>query len=226
MIFRKFCLVIAAWCNSLVNWMRSVDPVAEMQLECDRELEKMKKSRLGLERQRALVERVSQQVVRGDAHIQSLKAEVVAYKEKGDRETAGRFALEVEEAEKQMGENREQLRLHEESYNNNLLKMGYAKKKIAEAQKRADRKENELKTSQVDAEIAVLTEGLDFDVSTDFSRAEKNVDDQIAANRGMVRVAADVSGQGIETIKHAQAVEKAKAEEALRKFEESTTKAA
>ena len=45
------------------------------------------------------------------------------------------------------------------------------------------------------------------------------IQDQIDRNRGRVRVAADMSGEGLEEVQQDIAVEKAMAEDALREFE-------
>ena len=45
------------------------------------------------------------------------------------------------------------------------------------------------------------------------------IQDKIGLNRAKVRVAADLSGEGLENIQREQAVEKAMADNALREFE-------
>ena len=45
------------------------------------------------------------------------------------------------------------------------------------------------------------------------------IQDKIGLNRAKVRVAADLSGEGLDTIKQEEAVEKALADKALREFE-------
>ena len=45
------------------------------------------------------------------------------------------------------------------------------------------------------------------------------IQDKIGLNRAKVRVAADLSGEGLENIKQEEAVEKAMADNALRQFE-------
>ena len=45
------------------------------------------------------------------------------------------------------------------------------------------------------------------------------IQDKIGLNRAKVRVAADLSGEGLEDIKREEAVEKAMADNALREFE-------
>ena len=73
--------------------------------------------------------------------------------------------------------------------------------------------------SRAEAEIAELANQFHFDVTTDFGQAEQMLQDQIDKNRARVRVAADLSGEGVEEIQREIAVEKAMADDALREFE-------
>ena len=77
----------------------------------------------------------------------------------------------------------------------------------------------ELKLSRAEAELAKLAQSFNFDITTDFGQIEDVIQDKIGLNRAKVRVAADLSGQGLEDIKREQAVEKALADKALREFE-------
>ena len=49
-----------------------------------------------------------------------------------DRETAAKFALELQKAKKAEAENETQLKMHEEAYNNNLTKIKHAGSKLAQ----------------------------------------------------------------------------------------------
>ena len=79
----------------------------------------------------------------------------------------------------------------------------------------------ELKMSRAEAEMSALATQFHFNVTTDFGQAEQVLQDQIDKNRARVRVAADMSGEGIDEIKAEAAVEKAMADNALREFEVS-----
>ena len=56
-------------------------------------------------------------------------------------------------------------------------------------------------------------------MTTEFGQIEDVIQDKIGLNRAKVRVAADLSGEGLESIKREQAVEEAMADTALREFE-------
>ena len=137
----------------------------------------------------------------------------------GDRETAAKFALELQKAQKAYGENQAQLKLHEDAYNNNLTKIKHASGKLAAIRDKIAKYDAELKMSRAEAEMAKLAQDLNFDVTTDFGQIEQVIQDKIGLNRAKVRVAADLSGEGIADIQREQAMEKAMADQALRDFE-------
>jgi hypothetical protein len=56
-------------------------------------------------------------------------------------------------------------------------------------------------------------------MTTDFGQIEAVIEDKINLNRAKSRVAADMSGEGIEVIQAEEAMEQAMAEDALREFE-------
>src|SRR6478672_1622594 len=98
MIVGKLWRAFKAQINKIANVFWTADPIAQMQYEYDMAVNQMKEGREGLEQYRALVERVSRQVANDKAHVSSLEAKVKAYLQAGDRETAGRFALELQKA--------------------------------------------------------------------------------------------------------------------------------
>jgi hypothetical protein len=73
--------------------------------------------------------------------------------------------------------------------------------------------------SRAESEMAELATQFNFNVTTDFGQAEQVIQDQIDRNRARVRVAADLSGEGLEEIKQEMAIEQTLSEDALREFE-------
>ena len=73
--------------------------------------------------------------------------------------------------------------------------------------------------SKAESEIAQLAQTFNFDVTTDFGQIEQVIQDKIGLNRAKVRVASDLSQEGVVDIKREQAVEKVLADQALRQFE-------
>lgn len=219
MIFGKLWRTLAAQVNKLANLFWTADPIAQMQYEYDLAVDQMKQGREGLEQYRALVERVGRQVANNQSHVSNLEAKIKAYLQAGDRETASKFALELQKAKKDLDENNNQLKLHEEAYNNNVTKIKHASGKLAQIREKIAKYDSELKMSRAEAEMAKLSKDFNFDVTTDFGQIEQVIQDKIGLNRAKVRVAADLSGEGLVDIQREQAMEKALGDQALRDFE-------
>jgi phage shock protein A len=219
MIFDKLWKALRAQFNKLGNLFSSYDPVAEMQYEYDRSVEQIREGREGLAQYRALVERVLRQVEEHRKLVARLEAKVKAFLTANDREAAARTALELQRAKGDLAENEKQLAMHEQAYQNNLLKIKHAIAKLDEIKHKIGKYDAELKMSRAEAEMSQLATQFNFNVTTDFGQAEQVLQDQIDRNRAKVRVAADMSGEGVEDIKREMAVERSMAEDALKQFE-------
>jgi phage shock protein A len=218
-ILQKFFGAIRAQLNKLANFFWEKDPIAQMRYEYDRSVEQLQEGRQGLEMYRALVERVGRQVAANKDHIGRLEAQIKAYLKAGERETAAKFALELEKAKKDLAQNEEQLGMHEQAYGNNLKKIQHAHKNLLAVREKIHKYDAELKMSAAEAEIAKLAEALDFNVTTDFGQIEDVIQRQIDQNRARVRVSADMSSKGVADIEIEERVEKSMAEDALRRYE-------
>jgi phage shock protein A len=168
---------------------------------------------------RGLVERVTRQVREGETHVRKLEAQAKAYLQAGDRETAGKFALELQKAKEQLTQNQEQLDLHEKAYDNSLKKIKHANEKLIGVREKIEKYDAELRMSEAEAEVAKLAETFDMNVTTDFGELETVIQQRIDRNRGKVRVAADLSKQGIATIEAEERADKVLAEQALKDME-------
>jgi phage shock protein A len=213
MILGKLWKALAAQMNKVANFFWTADPIAQLQYEYDKAVDQMKEGREGLEQYRALVERVTRQVNGDQQHVAQLEARIKAYLQAGERETASKFALELQAAKKQLAENEGQLKMHETAYTNNVTKIKHATKKLSDLKTKIQKYDADLKLSRAEAELAKLAHSFNFDVTTDFGQIEDVIQDKI------VRVAADLSGEGLEDIKREEAVEKTMADNALREFE-------
>ena len=74
MIFGKIWQAIMAQVNKIANVFWTADPIAQMQYEYDQAVAQLKDGREGLERYRALVERVTRQAANDRQHVSSLEA--------------------------------------------------------------------------------------------------------------------------------------------------------
>ena len=219
MIFDKMWRALRAQVNKLANFFWTADPIAQMQYEYDSAVEQLKTGREGLEQYRALVERVSRQVANNKQQISMLEAKIKSYLQANDRETAAKFALELNKARQELGENEGQLKMHEDAYNNNVTKIKHAMNKLGDVKQKIAKYDAELKMSRAEAEMAKLATSFDFNVTTDFGQIEDVIQDKIGLNRAKARVAADLSSEGLADIQHEQAMEKTMADQALRDFE-------
>jgi len=219
MIFAKIGKAIRAQMNKLANWFWTQDPIAQMQYEYDKAVEQLKDGRQGLEQYRGLVERVQRQVSHNKKQEQQLTAKIKAYLKANDRATAGQLAIQLQKIKQELAENQEQLGMHEKAYNNNVEKIRHASKKLAEVRLKIKKYAADLKMSQAEAELARLSQSFQFDVTTDFGELEQVIQEKIDLNRAKVRVAADLSDEGIETIEAEKAMETAIADDMLTEFE-------
>ena len=219
MIFGKFWSAIRGQINKIANIFFEADPIAQMQYEHDMAVEQLKEGRKGLELYRGLVERVTRQASATRNHVQKLEAEVKAYLKAGERETAAKFALELQKAKKELAQHEEQLQMHETAYENNLKKIKHASQKLGDVRQRIQKYDAELKMSAAEAEIAALAESFDLNITTDFGQLEQVIQSKIDKNRGKARVAADLSTEGLASIEAEERMEKVMAEEALSQFE-------
>ena len=184
MIFGKLWHTLMAQVNKIANIFWTADPIAQMQYEYDQAVAQLKDGREGLERYRALVERVTQQVTMDKQHVSKLEAQVKAYLTAGDRDTASRFALELQKAKTQLAENEGQLKLHEEAYTNNVTKIKHASSKLGDVRTKIQKYDADLKMSRAEAEMAKLAGEFNFDVTTDFGQIEQVINDKIGLEPG------------------------------------------
>ena len=219
MIFGKLWHSIMAQINKIANIFWTADPIAQMQYEYDLAVAQLKEGREGLEQYRALVERVTRQVAVDKQRVSKLEAKVKAYLTAGDRESAAKFALELQKAKQELTENEGQLKMHEGAYENNVKKIKHATRKLSDVRSKIAKYDAELKMSRAEAEMAKLATDLDFDVTTDFGQIEQVISERISLNRAKARVATDLSSEGVVDVEREEAMEVALAEQALKDFE-------
>jgi septation ring formation regulator EzrA len=97
------------------------------------------------------VERVSRQVAGNKQQVSMLEAKIKSYLQAGDRESAAKFALELQKARQQLSENEGQLKMHEEAYTNNVTKIKHAMNKLGDVKEKIVKYDAELKMSRAEA---------------------------------------------------------------------------
>jgi phage shock protein A len=219
MIMGKFFKAFRAQLNKIANIFFESDPIAVMQLEVDNATERLKEGRKGLEMYRGLVETVARQVAAGKSNASQLEAQIKSHLKAGNRDMAGQLAIQLQKVQTELANNENQLQMHEQAYQNNLLKIQKANKDIVKVREKIQQYHAELKMSAAEAEIAQISESFDMNVTTDFGEVESMIQRKIDTNRGRARVASDMSSRGIEVIKAEEAAEKAMADDLLSKYE-------
>jgi phage shock protein A len=223
MILGKFVTAIRASLNKLANFFWARDPIAILQLEVDQATIRLQEGRGGLEQYRGLVERVGMQVNTGRQNVQRLESQIKGHLQAGNRDVAAQLAIQLQQVKQDLASNEQQLGMHNEAYQNHLLKFQQAQKDIVSLRQKAQRMHAELQMAKAEAEIARVAESVSESVMPNFStrigEAEELVQGQIAKHRGEARVAADLSSKGVAEIKATQAAEAAMGENLLRQFE-------
>jgi len=209
----------SAQLNKLGNFFFEQDPIAMMQLEHDRAVKKVQGARDGLEQYRGLVEGVQTDVNKLERQVDKLKRETQMYLKTGDKVTASKFATQYKTTQARLAEKVRQLAEHEAAYENHLKKFKHANSELGKTRERIKQYEAELKMSEAEADVARISQGFDFDVTTDFSQFEDIVQSKINKNKGAVRVANDLSEQGIAEIEAQERMEAQMGMDALKEFE-------
>lgn len=219
-LFSRIGGIWRAILNTFVSGLEDkyVIELAESQLQ--QATERLKEGRQGLTTYQALVYKVQQQVDDGKRRVTRLTAEIKAQLKAGNELVAGQLALELSQVKQDLTTNEEQLVVHQQAYENNLLKMKTALKDIEKARMDLDKRKAALKMERALAEVAETASALNtkFDVTTDFSRIMGRLDDQIHQAKARSKVASDLSGEGVEQIKARQDAEQALARDLLEQF--------
>ena len=125
-------------------------------------IDQIREGREGLAQYRAMVERVLRQVEGERKQVAVIEAKIKAYLTAGDRDTAGRFALDLKRAKDELAENEKQLAMHEQAYQNNLLKIQHAVKKLDDVKHKISKYDADLKMSRAEAEMAPARQPVPF----------------------------------------------------------------
>ena len=206
--------------NSFVSGLEDKHVVELAEAKLQEATERLKEGRQGLVTYQALVLKVQGQVDEGKRRVTRLTAEIKAHLRAGNDEVAGQLALELNSAKTDLTTNEEQLKLHQEAYQNNLLKMKTALKDIEKTKGELEKRKAALQMERALAEVSEAAGALNtsFDVSSDFGQLMGKLDDQINKTKARSKVAADLSGQGVDNIKAKLAAEKAMAADLLQQF--------
>ncbi|MEP6731711.1 MAG: PspA/IM30 family protein [bacterium] len=223
MIIEKFGTAIKAFFNSIANALWASNPVAVLQLKIDEATAEILGARKGVEQYAGLVEGIKRQVAQLTGQDAQLEAQVKANLKAGNRDRASQLVLQLQQVREQLTSKRQELTVHEEALNNNMIKLKAANEHIMELRQRGQRYAAELQMSRAEAEMARVSEALQGNLlgnyTTGIGQAEELIKGEIDKNRGRAHVAASMSSQGVEEIKADQAAKQAMADDLLKGFE-------
>lgn len=219
-LFARIRAVWYALLNKSVTEMEDRHVIALAETKLQRATERLKDARQGLITYQALVLKVQGQVESETARITSLTGQIKNHLKANQEEMAGQLALELARVKADLESNKEQLAQHQESYENNLLKMKAALKEISNSKKDLQKKKAALQMEKALAEVSETAGALNtsFDVSSDIGDILTRVDDQINKAKARSKVAVDLSDEGVDELKAKQAADKAEASELLAQF--------
>lgn len=220
MFISKIWNAVAAQFNKLANLVWRADPIAQLQYEYDNLVDQLKDGRVGLEQYQALVQRVTRQVSGERQQVTMIEHKIRAFLAAGDRDSAGRAALELQRAKAELNENEGQLAIHEQAYGNVLLKIQYANRNLTKLRDKIVKYDADLKLSRAEAELIQVVSRIQTNVPTDFGQVEQVIQDEIDRNRAKAKVAADLSSEGVVEAQREIDAEKILGEQALRDFEQ------
>lgn len=219
-LFSRMRSIWYAILNSFVSGLEDKHVVELAEAKLQEATERLKEGRDGLATYQSLVLKVQGQVDEGKRRIDRLTAEIKSHLRAGNEQVAAQLALELQGAKNDYAANSEQLKLHQEAYENNLVKMKQALKDINAAKNELEKKKASLKMERALAEVAETAGALNanLDLSSDFGGLMSKLDDQINKSKAKAKVAADLSGDGVEMVKAKQAAEQQMARDLLDQF--------
>lgn len=219
-LFARIKAVWYAIFNKSVTEMEDKHVIALAESKLQQATERLKDARQGLVDYRALVYKVQRQVETGKERITAITGQVKGHLGSGREDIAAQLAMELAKVKTELTSNEEQLELHEQAYENNLLKMKAALKDIQGTKNSLEKKKAALQMEKALAEISETAGALstDFDVSTDLGAIMGRVDEQINKAKARSTVAGDLSNQDLDRLKAEQSMEQDHAKELLEQF--------
>jgi phage shock protein A len=195
----------------------SADPLAVKNAEIDHKAEELSEATRGLESCRALIAGVERQVKVGTTESNRLQALAEQYVKEHNDNKAKEKLVEKTRVDNDLTTNREQLKIHQETYDAWRIKIQNATNRIAELRQEARGQGVRLQMSKAEANLAKLgsTMGktnLSFD---SLGEVNDEIEAQIDQNRAKGQVVHDLAREGLEEIDAENRAFNSQAEDAL-----------
>jgi phage shock protein A len=217
--FGRVMTAVSAQIGKATNLFWSADPVAVYQAEVDHAAGEISEATAGLEQYRGEVSGLERRVAKGEKDEATLMARIKVALNNKDEARAADHAVQLKQVQGELATARDSLASYNESYQNNLKKIKYARAKIEDRRTKARELNAELKMSRVDAQMAKISEKFNVKASSldGLGEVEDEIHRQIDLNKGKAQVAHDLSSEGLAEIEEQEAIQRAEAKDLLEK---------
>jgi len=203
--------------GKLAKGLWAMDPIAVKNAEIDRRAEELAEATRGLESCHALIGGVERQIKTGNTESNRLQSLAEQYVRENNDDKAKEKLVEKTRVDHDLEANKEQLRVHRETYDAYLLKIQNANRKISELRREAREQGVRLQMSKAEANLskfgAVMGKAnLNFD---SLGEVNEEIEAQIDKNRAKGQVAHDLAREGLEEIEAENRARYAQADDAL-----------
>lgn len=193
----KFFVSVWAQLNKLFNWSFNRDPIALLQLECDKSAKKLKDGKAGLEQYCGLLIGLKRKV--SDNKEKEIKItnriRVLLQNEAQNGPQINEALLQLNDIRVSIEEDSKQIDIYETNYAVSVEKFKEGAAELAKMENKVDNYDACLKMTDAFATIAELSNTFNFDTATSFKKIEHNVHKLLDLNNAKVQVSLDLAEQ-------------------------------
>lgn len=218
-MFSRLGKLIKGFFSMFISGLETANPKALLEAEIASFQEAVGTYNKGLAQQAALVEKLRGQITRQKAELDKLKARIAALYQAGQKEEAGRLAMQAKSLATQLADNEGQFKQTDDMYRNMTRQRDVY---IRDAQRRIDNIKQKLSQAEIaesQAKLAEISSATSFNLAgtgATLERLEESLDNRVAQAQGKARVAADSISGGEWQMKAEE--EAAMEQAALREF--------
>ena len=202
--------------------LEEADPLALLNQAIDDGVTKIEQAQRGLEKAKYLCRAVKRQVESGEKDEARLTNRIKVAVEQGDpNNTTKDYALQLADIRTQLTSNKEQLKAHEEAYENWAAQVELGKRKVRETREKARTLGVKLEMSEHQSQLAEFADNFNFDpnaMNQGLARAEELVQAKIDKNLAKSDVALDMSKQALAEAADDELERQAQADAILAEF--------
>ena len=234
-VFLVLAVVNRRAVGDFVNWLRAqvgkggralrnMDPLANYQQSIDDAVEAVKRAKQGMARAVALIKSVERQVDSGKAEVNRLNVRIQRAVDDGATVQQREYALLLADSEKNLKTNEEQLKSHQDAYNDFVTEVRQQQDKIVRYQREAESLGVRLEMSQANKEFNEFRQSFSVNNGSlnGLSVQREAVLKQIDTNNACSQVEKDVGGTNYK--EEDEAIDRQiEADEILKRFKRPTS---